>query len=51
MVCVFPDDVCPYAKIVPLYPPKTSKATNKAGCKNPVKQIGRMFFQIHQTWS
>lgn len=24
MVCVFPDDVWPYAKIVPLYPSKTS---------------------------
>lgn len=24
MVCVLPDDVCPYAKIVPLYPSRTS---------------------------
>lgn len=25
MVCVLPDEVCPYAKIVPLYPSRTSK--------------------------
>lgn len=24
MVCVFPEEVCPYAKIVPLYPHRTS---------------------------
>lgn len=29
MVCVFPDDVCPYAKIVPLYPSRTSAEHHK----------------------
>lgn len=29
MVCVFPDDVCPYAKIVPLYPSRTSAGHHK----------------------
>lgn len=36
MVCVFPDDVWPYAKIVPLYPSKTSARA---------KEIGKIFFK------
>lgn len=39
MVCVFPDDVCPYAKIVPLYPSRTSTRhqTGLCSCQDKKK--------------
>lgn len=32
IVCVFPDDVCPYANMVPLKPAKTSLTIGSAAC-------------------
>lgn len=38
MVCVLPDDVCPYAKIVPLYPSRTS-GRNRTGVNEAIVQM------------
>lgn len=47
MVCVFPDDVWPYAKIVPLYPSKTSESQHRLyGLKKKKKVFYHGFISL-----